>query len=110
MVWSAEPGIDFFSVEGTLTRAAVESIAIGLMIGLDYTYLGFATSSNSPGGGRLYGGFDDDTGQGPFAGTIQGRIQQILPTASGFDVVSCMVSVGLDVREDGKYSDRKSVV
>ncbi|WP_206510413.1 hypothetical protein C5142_23050 [Rhodococcus sp. BGS-1C] len=103
MVWSAEPGLDLFSTEGTLTRAALESVSIGLMVGLDYTYIGFAASSNSPGGGRLYGGFDDDTGQGPFVGTIYGRIQKILPTDSGFDVLSCVLSVGLDVREDGKY-------
>lgn len=104
MVWSAEPGIDLFSTEGTLTRAALESVAISLMVGLDYAYTGFAASSNSPGGGQLYGGFDNDTGRGPFVGTAHGRIQQILPTDTGFDVLSCVLSVGLDVREGGHYS------
>lgn len=104
MVWSADPGADLFSPEGVLTRAALESFSIGLMVGLDYAYIGFAASSGSPGGGRMYGGFDDDTRQGPFAGSIHGRIQQIIPTDNGFDVLSCVLSVGLDVRVDGKYS------
>ncbi|WP_354571626.1 hypothetical protein [Rhodococcus sp. UYP9] len=104
MVWSAEPGINLYSDEGTLTRAALESFAIGLMVGLDYTYLGFAASSKIPGGGRLLGGFDDDTEQGPFVGTIHGHIQRIIPTDTGFDVISCLLSVGLDELADGKYS------
>ncbi|MCZ4080278.1 hypothetical protein O1W68_20225 [Rhodococcus sp. H36-A4] len=104
MVWSTEPGIDLYSDEGTVTRAALESFAIGMMVGLDYTYLGFAASSKIPGGGRLYGGFDDDTGRGPFVGTIHGHIQRIIPTDTGFDVISCLLSVGLDVLADGKYS------
>lgn len=104
MVWSTEPGIDLYSDEGTLTRAALESFAIGMMVGLDYTYLGFTASSKIPGGGRLYGGFDDDTKQGPFVGTIHGHIQRIIPTDTGFDVISCLLSVGLDELVDGKYS------
>ena len=104
MVWSAEPGVDLFSTEATLTRAAQESFSIGLMLGLDYTYQGFAASSQIAGGGRLYGGFEDETGQGPFVGTIHGLIQRIIPTDSGFEVISCMLSVGLDVEVDGKFS------
>lgn len=103
MVWSAEPGIDLLSAEGTLVRASEESFAIGLMIGLDYTYLGFADNSNSRGGGGLFGGFEDDTGEGPFAGTIHGHIQQIIPTEVGFDVLSCVLAVGLDKLVDGRF-------
>lgn len=104
MVWSAEPGIDLLATEGTLIRAALESFAIGSLAGLDYTYLGFSDSSNSVAGGPLYSLFRADTGQGPFAGTLQGHLQQIVPTEVGFDVISCVLSVGLDVKVDGKYS------
>ncbi|ORI21117.1 hypothetical protein [Rhodococcus sp. 1168] len=104
MVWSAEPGIDLLATEGTLIRAALESFAIGSLAGLDYTYLGFADSSNSVAGGPLYSLFRADTGQGPFAGTLHGHLQQIVPTEVGFDVISCVLSVGLDVKVDGKYS------
>ncbi|MCZ4080284.1 hypothetical protein O1W68_20255 [Rhodococcus sp. H36-A4] len=104
MVWSAEPGIDLFSAEGTIIRAAGESLVIGLMVGLDYTYVGFAASSNSEAGGPLYSLFQADTGQGPFVGTVHGHIQQVIPTDAGFDVLSCLVAVGLDVNADGKYS------
>ena len=103
MVWSAEPGIDLLSTEGTLVRASEESFAIGLMIGLDYTYLGFANSSNSRGGGGLFGGFEDDTGEGPYVGTIHGHIQKIVPTENGFDVLSCVLAVGLDKLVDGRF-------
>lgn len=103
MVWSAEPGVDLLSAEGTLIRASEESFVIGLMLGLDYAYLGFAKSSGSPGGGGILGGFRDDTGQGPFAGTIHGHIQQIIPIVGGFDVLSCVLAVGLDRQIDGKY-------
>ncbi|OZF47250.1 hypothetical protein CH293_19985 [Rhodococcus sp. 14-2470-1b] len=104
MVWSAEPGIDLFSAEGTLVRASEESFAIGLMLGLDYTYVGFAESSNSPRNAGSLSGFRDDTGQGPFVGTIYGHIQQIIPTREGFDVLSCVLGVGLDRVVNGKYS------
>lgn len=104
MVWSAEPGIDLFSAEGTVIRAAGESLVIGLMVGLDYTYVGFAASSNSEAGGPLFSLFRADTGQGPFVGTVHSLIQQIIPTDAGFDVLSCALSVGLDVLVDGKYS------
>ncbi|WP_186629423.1 hypothetical protein [Rhodococcus sp. BP22] len=104
MVWSAEPGIDLFSAEGTAIRAAGESLVIGLMVGLDYAYVGFAASSNSEAGGPLYSLFQADTGQGPFVGTVHGHIQQVIPTDAGFDVLSCALSIGLDVLVDGKYS------
>ncbi|MCZ4080274.1 hypothetical protein O1W68_20205 [Rhodococcus sp. H36-A4] len=104
MVWSAEPGIDLFSAEGTVIRAAGESLVIGLMVGLDYTYVGFAASSNSVAGGPMYSLFQADTGQGPFVGTVHSLIQQVVPTDAGFDVLSCALSVGLDVLVDGKYS------
>lgn len=103
MVWSSEPGIDLFSTEGTLIRAAQESFAIGSMVGLDYTYVGFAESSNSMAGGPLYSLFQADTGEGPFAGTIRGHVQQIVPTDNGFDAILCAISIGLDVLVDGKY-------
>lgn len=104
MVWSAEPGVDLFSAEGALVRAAQESLFIGWMIGLDYTYIGFAASSDSDGGGGIYGDFENDTGRGPFVGTIYGRIQQVIPTDTGFDVLACVLSAGLDVRVNGMYS------
>ncbi|MCZ4080276.1 hypothetical protein O1W68_20215 [Rhodococcus sp. H36-A4] len=104
MVWSAEPGVDLLSSEGMLIRASEESFVIGLMLGLDYAYLGFAKSSGSLGGGGILGGFRDDTGQGPFAGTIHGRVQQIIPIDGGFDVLSCVLAVGLDRQHDGKYA------
>ncbi len=104
IVWSAEPGIDLFSAEAKLFRAAQESVFIGWMIGLDYTYVGFKDSSGSKGGGGIFGDFEDDTGEGPFVGTIHGRIQQIIPTDTGFDVLGCVLSVGLDVRTNDKYS------
>lgn len=103
MVWSAEPGIDLLSAEGALIRAAQESFAIGSMVGLDYTYLGFADSSNSVAGGPLYSLFQAETGEGPFAGTIHGHVQQIIPTDNGFDAILCAISIGLDVLVDGKY-------
>ena len=103
MVWSAEPGIDLFSDEGVVTRAAEESALIGLMAGLDYAYIGFASSSDST-VGPVLGDFEADTGRGPFAGTVHGHIQQIIPTETGFDAVLCVLSVGLDVLVDGKYS------
>ena len=72
MVWSAEPGIDLFSDEGVVTRAAEESALIGLMAGLDYAYIGFASSSDST-VGPVLGDFEADTGRGPFAGTVHGH-------------------------------------
>ena len=104
MVWSAAPGLDLFSTEGTLARAAYESVAIGWMVGLDYAYIGFAASSSSVPGGPLYSLFRSDTGEGPYVGTVHGHIQQIIPTDVGFEVVSCLLAVGLDVLVDGKYS------
>lgn len=103
MVWSAESGIDLFSIEGTLARATYESVAIGWMLGLDYAYIGFAASSNSAPGGPLYSLFRPETGDGPFVGTVHGHIQQIIPTDAGFDVISCLLTAGLDVSVDGKY-------
>lgn len=104
MVWSAEPGFDLFSAEGNVIRAAGESLVIGLMVGLDYTYVGFAASSNSVAGGPPYSLFQADTGQGPFVGTVHGHIQQVIPTDAGFDVLSCVVAVGLEVFVDRRYS------
>ncbi|WP_206492714.1 hypothetical protein [Rhodococcus sp. KRD162] len=104
MVWSAESGIDLFSIEGTLARATYESVAIGWMVGLDYTYIGFPASSNSVPGGPLYSTFRAETGDGPFAGTVNGHIQQIIPTDTGFDAISCLLTAGLDVSVDGKYA------
>lgn len=104
MVWSAEPGIDLFSAEGTLVRAADESAVIAMMVGLKYSYIGFAESSRSTGGGIYQGDFITDTGQGPFVGTVYGHIQQIIPSERGFDAVVCVLSVGVGVLENEKYS------
>lgn len=104
MVWSAEPEVDLFSAEGTLTRAAQESIAIGATVGLDYTYRGFAVSGNYKGGDSIYSIFKSATGEGPFAGTVHSRIQKIIPSDSGFEALTCVLSIGLDVLKNGKYS------
>lgn len=104
MVWSADPEVDLFSTEGTLTRATQESIVIGMTTGLDYTYIGFAGSGNYKGGDSMYSIFQSETGEGPFAGTVRGHIQQIVPNDVGFDAVTCVLSVGLDVLENDKYS------
>ncbi|ORI21115.1 hypothetical protein [Rhodococcus sp. 1168] len=104
MVWSAEPEVDLFSAEGTLTRAAQESIAIGATVGLDYTYRGFAASGNYKGGDSIYSIFQSATGDGPFAGTIHSRIQKVNPSDNGFEALTCVLSIGLDVLENGKYS------
>lgn len=104
MVWSSDPGVDLLSTEGTLARASEESYAITLLLGLDYAYPGFAQSSNSRGGGGILGGrYQDDTGDGPFVGTVHGHIQQIIPIDGGFDVLSCVLAVGLDQQLDGKF-------
>lgn len=104
MVWSAEPEVDLSSAEGTLIRAAQESIAIGATVGLDYTYRGFAASGSYKGGDSIYSIFKSATGEGPFAGTVHSRIQKILPSDSGFEALTCVLSIGLDVLENGKYS------
>jgi hypothetical protein len=104
VVWSAEPEVDLFSVEGTLIRAAQESIIIGIAVGLDYTYPGFAVSGNYLGGDSIYSPFRSATGDGPFAGSVHSRIQQVIPISNGFEALTCVLSIGLDVLENGRYS------
>ena len=104
VVWSAEPEVDLFSVEGTLIRAAQESIIIGITVGLDYTYPGFAVSGNYFGGDSIYSPFRSATGDGPFAGSVHSRIQQVIPISNGFEALTCVLSTGLDVLENGRYS------
>lgn len=108
VVWSAESGIDLFSPESTLVRASHEASAIASLVGFNYTYPGFSEASTVKVGGKDRS-LEDETGRGPFVGTIHSRIMAITPTTSGFDSLTCVLSVGLDELRDGKYSPSKYV-
>ncbi len=103
MVWSAEPGIDLYSPEATLVRAAWESDEIGSYAGLEQTYPGFARALSPEYHGR--GRYREERYRGTVFGTVLGHILEIETTADGFLGKFCVLSNGFArLEDDGRYA------
>ncbi|MCK0092563.1 hypothetical protein HCA61_18970 [Rhodococcus sp. HNM0563] len=102
IVWSAEPGIDLFSTEATLARAAIEANEIALANSVTDSYRGFARAIDQETKDQ-YDEFPPLNTQ--HFGTAYFHIMRIEPTETGFIAHSCHQTSNVAVRNtDDHYS------
>ncbi|MGX6512125.1 hypothetical protein [Rhodococcus sp. SJ-2] len=102
LIWSSEPGIDLFSEEATLARAAIEANEIALANPLTDSYPGFSRAIDQQTKDQ-YLEFPPITTQ--HFGTAYFHIMRIEPTDTGFIAHTCHQTSNVAVKNaDGRYS------
>lgn len=104
MIWSAEPGIDLFTPESILIRAAREADIVARYGGPGNTYLGFMDALDPD----LHIFYMPDSTSPSIHGTGYARIQSIQATSDGFSGLICIQSSGLATRNKGPYRSSKA--
>lgn len=99
MLWSAEPGIDLFSGQVSLVRAAYEAHFVGWAAHVPPTYPGFDQALVR----RETIRSEQTARRGYNIGTMQARVQQIIGTQSEFTAEICLLNSGLMYRDGDRY-------
>ncbi|WP_225730485.1 MULTISPECIES: hypothetical protein [unclassified Nocardia] len=104
VVWSAEPGLDLFSEQVIVARAAQEARIVATTAGIDHSYPGFAEAL-APSSAKEYP-HDTDRDRNAF-GTAYLRIMAIEPIETGFIAETCYQysNVAVQIKEGGYKQD-----